>query len=65
MDDNQSGDLSLNEFKNGLRDTGLQLSDQEFDELFKVFDKDGSGAVKYDEFLKAIRVSNNLTIDFI
>jgi len=55
MDDNNSGDLSYEEFKNGLRDTGLQLNDEEYSAIFIEFDKDGNGGIKYDEFLKAIR----------
>jgi len=58
MDNNQSGDLSYEEFKNGMRDTGLDLKDEEYAAMFVEFDKDGSGSVKYDEFLKAVRVSH-------
>lgn len=57
MDDNRSGDLSFQEFRNGLTDMGLAIDDVGFQELFSLFDKDGSGAIKYDEFLRVIRVS--------
>lgn len=56
MDDNRSGDLSLEEFTNGLKDFGLSVSDEEYKSLFQIFDRDGNGTVKYDEFLRAIRV---------
>ncbi|KAI1280804.1 Calcyphosin-like protein [Halotydeus destructor] len=54
-DDNRSGDLTHEEFKNGMTDTGLELSDDDMTELFQIFDKDGSGTIQYDEFLRAIR----------
>ena len=56
MDDNRSGELSFEEFINGVRDMGLNLTDDEITEMFKQFDTDGSGSIKYDEFLKAVRV---------
>jgi len=55
MDDNRSGDLNFQEFKNGLHDLGLNVSDEEYQHLFRLFDRDGSGTVKYDEFLQAVR----------
>lgn len=58
MDDNRSGDLSYEEFRNGLNDIGMGGNEEEYGEIFKIFDKDGSGTLKYDEFLRAIRVSH-------
>ncbi|KFM79570.1 Calcyphosin-like protein, partial [Stegodyphus mimosarum] len=55
MDDNHSGDLNMEEFVKGIRDTGLKITDEEAENLFKQFDKDGSGVVHYDEFLRAVR----------
>jgi len=55
MDDNQSGDLTLQEFTNGMKDIGLDTSDDEINEMFRQFDRDGNGTVKYDEFLRAVR----------
>lgn len=62
MDDNRSGDLTYQEFINGMRDMGLNLSDDEITQMFKQFDTDGSGSIHYDEFLKAVRVCPHLTI---
>jgi Ca2+-binding EF-hand superfamily protein len=61
MDDNQSGDLTVDEFTNGIKDSGLPLEEDEMVELFGLFDKDGSGSVNYNEFIQAIRppMSNN------
>ncbi|CAL1295441.1 unnamed protein product [Larinioides sclopetarius] len=55
MDDNNSGDLNLEEFVKGIRDTGLNITDEDAEKLFKHFDKDDSGALKYEEFLRAVR----------
>lgn len=65
MDDNQSGDLTVDEFTNGLRDTGMELNDDEIAELFQRFDLDGSGSIKYDEFIQSVRVSVGLNYLFI
>lgn len=40
-----------------MHDTGLDLGDDDMNELFATFDKDGSGSIHYNEFLQAIRVS--------
>ena len=57
MDDNRSRTLDLAEFKFGLRDYGSGLTDSEIQALFQYIDKDGSGTLDFDEFLKKVRVS--------
>ena len=57
MDDNRSGDLNYQEFRNGMHDLGLLVDDEQYQQLFQLFDRDGSGTIKYDEFLRSIRVS--------
>ena len=56
-DDNRDRKLTEQEFENGLRDYGLQLTREEFSLLFKSFDQDSNGKINYEEFLRAIRVS--------
>lgn len=45
-------DLGLDKFMRGF---GVHLAKAEVEELFKLFDVDGSGSITYDEFLKGIR----------
>ena len=47
------------EFAVGLRECGVQLSNQELGVLFEYFDKDGDGTVNFDEFLVGIRGTPN------
>lgn len=58
MDDNRSRTLDKGEFTKGLKDYGVQLSDDEINTIFTALDKDGSGSLDFEEFLVAIRVSN-------
>ncbi|KAK0062955.1 calcyphosin-like protein isoform X1 [Biomphalaria pfeifferi] len=56
MDDDENRSLDKREFAKGLHDYGLvEFSNAQIDELFKIFDKDGSGAIDFDEFLIRLR----------
>ncbi len=44
--------LSLSEFKKVIKDYRLKFSDKESETLFKRFDRDASGEIDYDEFLR-------------
>ncbi|KAL4710547.1 hypothetical protein ACJJTC_008949 [Scirpophaga incertulas] len=55
MDDDGSKQLNMEEFVNGVKETGLELNKQDAQELFKKFDADNSGSISLDEFLKQIR----------
>lgn len=57
IDDDNSRKLEFSEFKKGIADYGLTLSNEEATALFKSLDTDGSGAVDYEEFLLALRVN--------
>ena len=54
-DDNGNKQLSLDELKYGFQDYGLTLKDDEIQEIFRIFDKDGSGGISFDEFLVRLR----------
>ena len=49
--------MDRDELAKGLEDFGAQMSKSSVDELFQFLDKDGSGTVSFDEFLKALRVA--------
>lgn len=57
IDDNGDKTLNLEEFIKGLHDTGLEVSEEEGQEIFNRFDADGSGGINMTEFLIGIRVS--------
>lgn len=56
IDDDNSNDLNLEEFTKGVADTGMEISDEEAEELFKEIDTDESGLINMSEFLVALRV---------
>lgn len=62
IDDNNSRSIDLNEFKKGVHDYGLNLEPGEVQEMFRVFDKDGSGTIDFDEFLQSLRVGRSYKI---
>lgn len=55
MDDDGSKQLNKEEFFNGIKETGLELSKEDAEELFNKFDTDKSGSISLDEFLIQIR----------
>ncbi|KYN03882.1 PREDICTED: calcyphosin-like protein [Cyphomyrmex costatus] len=59
MDDDGNKKLSLEEFKTGLEETGLELSEDEINEVFKKFDTNEDGNISVDEFLVGIRPPMN------
>ncbi|CAH8617138.1 unnamed protein product [Schistosoma mattheei] len=58
MDDDGSKSLSKEEFKKGCHDFGCNLTPEEVDVLFRMVDKDGSGTIIFDEFLRALRLDD-------
>ena len=57
IDDDRSKQLSYEEFRKGIHDTGLVMEEEGYRQMFSMFDKDGSGEVSIDEFLYSVRVS--------
>jgi Ca2+-binding EF-hand superfamily protein len=52
MDDDRSGYLDRNEFSKALKDYRVQVSQDEGNKLFSIFDINGDGNISYDEFLR-------------
>ncbi|XP_034185280.1 calcyphosin-like protein [Osmia lignaria lignaria] len=55
MDEDGNKKLNLEEFILGMRETGLEISEEEIQEIFNRFDTDNDGSVSVDEFIVAIR----------
>uniref|UniRef100_A0A6A7G827 Calcyphosin-like protein n=1 Tax=Hirondellea gigas TaxID=1518452 RepID=A0A6A7G827_9CRUS len=55
MDNDGSKTLSLEELKQGLGESEMELSDDEVQKLFTALDTDGTGTLDYEEFLSALR----------
>lgn len=49
----------MNEFKKAIHDFRIGLRPEQSEQLFCVFDRDGSGAIDYDEFLRGVRGGMN------
>lgn len=54
-DKNRNGVLDRNEFIWAMKDSGIQLTKTEYDNIFKYFDKNCDDQVAYGEFLYALR----------
>ena len=55
FDDDNSKNLSIDEFIKALKDFRVELSQNEVKVLFNIFDRDGSGTIDYDEFLRQVK----------
>lgn len=55
IDDNNSHVLDYEEFKKCCKDFRFGLSEEEIQTAFNAFDRDNSGQIEYDEFLRTIR----------
>jgi len=58
-DDNGNGTLDKAEFKKAMHDFRIGMNDKQTAAVFDMFDRDGSGDVSYDEFLRMIRGEMN------
>jgi len=61
VDDNGNKQLERQEVLNGFSQFGVHLSDEHYDTLLAHFDKDKSGTLNYDEFLRAMRGDLNVS----
>ena len=66
LDDSKNRKIEPAELENGLRDFGVNLNDVQISVLAKHFDRDGSGSIDFDEFLRTIRGDlNDYRLSFI
>lgn len=57
MNEEEHRELYYDEFLEGLKETGMEISEDEAQELFEEFDVHNSGKINMEDFLAAIRVS--------
>ena len=55
LDENNSKTLDFEEFSNALKDTQMNLTNDEILNIFTKFDKNGNGVIEYDEFIYELR----------
>ena len=55
MDDNGNGSLDWNEFRKGIKEMQLGVTDMQIRHLFNLFDANDDGAISYEEFLVGLR----------
>jgi Ca2+-binding EF-hand superfamily protein len=53
-DDDRSKSLCMEEFKKCVHDFRVGITPADAGRLYKVFDRDGSGTIDYDEFLRGV-----------
>jgi hypothetical protein len=58
MDDSRDLKLDRSELSKALHDYKVKYINEEFEDLFKQFDTDGSGNISFDEFLLRLRVND-------
>ena len=62
LDDNRNRQIDGNEMMWGLKDFDIHLNEEQVKALISEFDRDGSGTVNFDEFLRALRVSTQIKL---
>ena len=55
LDDNRNRQVDLNELLWGLKDFGIHLNETQAKCILGKFDRDGSGSVSFDEFIRVLR----------
>ena len=60
IDIDNSGSISLPEFKKAVRDSKLEdFTNEQIGQLFNIFDENRNGSIDYKEFIKGIRGTMN------
>ncbi|CAH2011534.1 unnamed protein product [Acanthoscelides obtectus] len=61
MDEDGSKNLNFEEFSTGMKESGIDLTEEETTELFNKFDTNGDGSINMEEFLVHLRPPLNDT----
>lgn len=59
MDDDRSGSLNFTEFRKGLKECQVGITEMQIKHVFNLFDRDDNGSVGYEEFLVGLRGTLN------
>ena len=62
-DDDGTGKIEKKEFRRGMKELGLHVSDAQLDELFDSWDPDKSGVLTHDELQKLLRRGTTVELD--
>ena len=66
IDKNGNRQIDINEFYWGLKEFGVQLTEEEASGVLRIFDKDKNGHISFEEFLRALKGDlNNYRIGII
>jgi Ca2+-binding EF-hand superfamily protein len=66
MDKNGNKQIDINEFYWGLKEFGVNLTEEEAMSVLRVFDKDRNGTISFEEFLRALKGDlNNFRVNII
>jgi Ca2+-binding EF-hand superfamily protein len=66
LDNNGNREIDFNELFWGLKDFGIQMTQEQGDDLLQAFDTDGSGTVNFNEFLRLLRGEiNDFRVSYI
>ena len=66
MDKNGNKQIDINEFYWGLKEFGVNLTEEEAMGVLRIFDKDKSGTISFEEFLRALKGDmNNFRVGII
>ncbi|KAJ2938249.1 hypothetical protein O0L34_g17591 [Tuta absoluta] len=55
IDEEDTNQITKEQFHTVIKESGLELSDQEVDDIFKRFDKENTDSIRLDDFIKDIR----------
>lgn len=55
MEDEGKKQMNLEELKEGMKEKGMEMNEEENKKIFEILEKDGSGGIDMEEFILDIR----------